>query len=84
MGGGGEKKKIVILSTANSTQIPNHKTSKTDKEGEVEKNYKMLANPVFITPRRYTGIKKQLISLNGFHRKGDSPTKLLRIREKSV
>ena len=30
-GGGGGEKKIVILSTANSTQIPNHKTSKTDK-----------------------------------------------------
>ena len=57
--------KIVILSTSTSTQIPNHKTSKKNdiskqhskqatRQGEVQKNYKMFANPVFITPDIYT------------------------------
>ena len=55
--------KIVILSTSTSTQIPNHKISKKRKKKTtsanntvnklldrgVEKNYKMFANPVFIT-----------------------------------
>ena len=53
------------LSTATFTQIPNYKTSKKttlanntvsrrlDKTGEVERNYKMFANPVFKNPGRY-------------------------------
>ena len=62
-GRGGDK--IVILSTSNSTQIPNHKTSKKKKDiskqhskeairqGKLRKNYKLFANPVFITLGRY-------------------------------
>ena len=59
--------KIVILSTSTSTQIPNYKTSRKKKKKERSKqhskqavldrgswkNYKMFANPVFITPCRY-------------------------------
>ena len=60
-GGGGGGGKRVILSTSTSTQIPNHKTSEKNDiskqhsnhmhmssyyTGEVEKNYKMFANPV--------------------------------------
>ena len=67
--GGGGGGKIVIQSTSTSTRIPSHKTShqkkndisnqhskhmSSSKTGEVAKNYKMLANPVFITPGRYT------------------------------
>ena len=73
---------MVILSTSTSTQIPNHKPSKNKRHkqtteetsyqtGEVEKNYKMFANPVFITPgrstypiildRKFSYIKKNLI-----------------------
>ena len=59
---GGDK--IVILSNSTSTQIPYHKTSKKNdiskkhskqaiKQGKLRKNYKMFANPVFITPGRY-------------------------------
>ena len=61
--GGGGGGKIVILATSTSTQIPKHKTSKKNDiskqhskqaiRREVEKNYKMFANPVFITPGRY-------------------------------
>ena len=66
-GGEGVGGKIVILSTSTSTQIPSHKRSKQKKNdiskqhskhmssyktGEVAKNYKMFANPVFITPGR--------------------------------
>ena len=64
-GGGGGK--IVIQSTSTSTRILSHKTSpkkndisnqhsehrSSSKTGKVAKNYKMLANPVFITPGRY-------------------------------
>ena len=51
-----------ILSTATSTQIPNHKTTKKKtnannivnnlRQGKL-RNYKMFANPVFINPGRY-------------------------------
>ena len=62
-GGGIERTRIrEIPSTATSTQIPNHKSTKKNdiskqhseqaKTGEVERNYKMLANPVFINPSR--------------------------------
>ena len=63
-GGGEGRGKIVILSTSTSTQIPNTKQakknyiwkqhSKQDIRQEVEKNYKMFADPVFITPGRST------------------------------
>ena len=52
-----------ILSTATSTQIPNTKQqkkndiskqhSKQAKTVEVERNYKMFANPDFINPGKY-------------------------------
>ena len=44
--------------------IPNHKTNKKKKDiskqlskvvKEVKRNYKMFANPVFITPGRFMG-----------------------------
>ena len=51
------------LSTATPTKIPNHKTTKKNdiskahskqaKTAEVERNYKMFSNPVFINPGRY-------------------------------
>ena len=52
------------MSLATSTKIPNHKTTrnkkndiskqlnKQAKSGEVERNYKIFANPVFINPGR--------------------------------
>ena len=67
-GGGGN---IVIQSASTSTRIPSHKTSQkkkndinnqyskhmsSSKTGKVAKNYKMLANPVFVTPGRYISI----------------------------
>ena len=62
-GGGGWKEISEILSTATSTQSPTHKANKKSDMskhlskhlaiGEVERNYRMSANPVFIAPGRF-------------------------------
>ena len=51
------------MSTATSTQIPNHKANKKKDVSkqlskvvkEVKRNYNMFANPVFVTPGRFMG-----------------------------
>ena len=70
-----------ILSTATFTQIPNHKTTKKEKNdiskqyskqgktGEVERNFKMFDNPVFINPGRYNlPQKKNVVSSCSLYR----------------
>ena len=62
-GGGGWKEISEILFTATSTQSPTHKANKKSDMskhlskhlaiGEVERNYRMSANPVFIAPGRF-------------------------------
>ena len=70
-----------ILSTATFTQIPNHKTTKKEKNGiskqyskqgktgEVERNFKTFDNPVFINPGRYNlPQKKNVVSACSLYR----------------
>ena len=62
-GRGGQIEVRKILSTATSTQIPNHKANKkkdTSKQlskvvKEVQRNYNMFANPFFVTSGRFMG-----------------------------
>ena len=62
-GGGGQIEVREILSTAISTEIPNHKANKkkdvskqlSKAAKEVKRNYNMFANAVFVTPGRFTG-----------------------------